>query len=184
MKRPVMIKYLLKDPDIGALAATSIFGVQHVCSKINPDDAKVIVEYGPGTGVFTNYILKNFNHIEKFILIEKNKDFYNLLKKTIVDKRVCIFNDSAENILDILHHHYRETKVNYIISGIPFSYFDESVRLRILINTREALVESGKFLIYQYRRLIYKYLSELFSHVTYEREIRNFPPLFICEAIK
>ena len=34
------------------------------------------------------------------------------------------------------------------------------------------------------RRLIYKYLSEIFSHVTGDYEIYNFPPLFIYEAIK
>ena len=75
----------------------------NICSKINPSDANVIVEYGPGTGVFFDYILKNFtHHIKKFILIEKNKDLYNYLRNIIRDKRVCIFNESTENVLDIL----------------------------------------------------------------------------------
>ena len=78
MKRSAIIKYLLKDQDIGAMTATSSFGVQHVCEKINPQDAQIIIEYGPGTGVFTKHILKNYNSIKKFILIEKNKELYNL----------------------------------------------------------------------------------------------------------
>ena len=183
MKKPPMIKYLLKDPDVGTMVATSKYGVQKVCSKIDPDNLKIIVEYGPGTGVFSKYILDKFNNLKKLILIEKNDDLYNYLKSTINDNRVHIFNDSAENVNEILKQ-FGNIKADYIISGIPFSYFDDDLKLRIINNTWKSLTESGEFLVYQYRKLIIRYLSAFFSQVKYEIEFRNFLPLFIFEAIK
>ena len=183
IRRPALIKYLLKDHDIGATVATSKFGVKKVCSKIDPLNSRVIVEYGPGTGVFTDYILSQFKNLEKLILIEKNKDLCNFLEKTIDDKRVYIFNDNAKNVSEILKQ-FGNIRADYIISGIPFSYFDDELKLKIINNTYNSLTNTGKFLVYQYRKLMMKYLLTFFSRVIFELEVRNFPPLFIFEAIK
>ena len=57
MSRASFVKTLFKDIMVGAVTPTSSFAVKNVCRKIDPAKARVIVEYGPGTGVFTQFLL-------------------------------------------------------------------------------------------------------------------------------
>jgi Phospholipid N-methyltransferase len=57
---------------------------------------KCIVEFGPGTGVFTREILKRLNDDAQIIIFETNPSFYQKLKSEIKDERALILNESAE----------------------------------------------------------------------------------------
>ena len=65
---------------VGALAPSSKFLVKKMCDKIDFSTAKNIVELGPGTGVFTEEILKRANPDCKIFVIELNTEFYEYLK--------------------------------------------------------------------------------------------------------
>lgn len=177
-----VFRNFLRDKNVGAITASSPFGVRKVCNKIDFDKRNVIVEYGPGTGVFTKFILKKMNPQSKLILIETNKHFIDELKK-IKDSRVRICNDSAENVEEVLRQ-CNEKTADYIISGIPFSFFDEALKKRIINNTHRALSKGGKCLIYQYSYHVKKYLQEYFDVIHHDFELLNILPLFILEAIK
>lgn len=181
------VKNFIRDKNVASITPTSPYGVEKVCRYIDFRTSDLIVEYGPGTGVFSNFLLKKMRDDSRLILIERNKNFDSILKQTISDPRVVIFNDSAENVLDMLRT-CQESEADYIISGIPFLLLSCELKIKILYNTHRALKKGGKFLVYQTcfqgDNILKKHLERYFSSVQSKFEIRNIPPLRIYEAIK
>jgi len=182
MKKANYIKLFLKDKMVAAVVPTSSFGVKKLCRAIDFKKDIVIVEYGPGSGVFTKYLLHNMNAESRIIAIESNSNFVNILKE-IKDSRLLVFNDKVQNLNEILEK-LDKPAIDYIISGIPFSYIKEDLKMRIIKNTYESLAKGGKFLVYQYSNHIKKYLSKYFQSINSTFEILNIPTLFIFEAVK
>lgn len=182
----VYVRNFFRDKHVSSITPTSLFGVKKVCSEINFDKTGLIVEYGPGTGVFTKHLLKNMNTDSRLIVIERNKNFNSILERTVRDPRITIVNDSAENVLDALSV-IADAQADYILSGIPFFWLRDSLKHRILYNTRSALKEGGKFLVYQTcfqtDQHLKVHLERFFPIVRTRFEIRNIPPLRIYEAV-
>jgi phospholipid N-methyltransferase len=179
------IKNFFKDQDVAAIAPSSSFLVRRVCKWIDFDEDQVIVEYGPGNGVFSEFILDRMTADSTLLLIESNPDFVETLEEmTAEDPRTIVVEDRAEHVVDILEVHGLE-EVDYIISGIPFSFLDATTTHDLLTKTREVLSEKGKFLVYQNYNHLEEPLREHFSEVTKEYEPRNIPPtMFAYEAKK
>ena len=181
------VKCFLRDKNVASITPTSPFGVKRVCKKIDFSQANVIVEYGPGAGVFTEYLLKKMRPTAHLVLIERNKDMYKCLTKEFRSERVHIFNDSVENVGALVNGQL-PGKPDYIISGIPFSYFDQQTRQEIIHQTHQILAENGKFLAYQtfYQKddHLFVHLEHFFRNVKSEFELLNIPPMRIYEAVK
>ena len=170
------IKNFLRDQDVAAIAPSSSFLVQRVCKWIDFDEDQVIVEYGPGNGVFSEFILDHMTPGSTLLLIESNPDFVETLKEmTADDPRALVVEDRAERIVDILDAHNIDA-VDYIVSGIPFSFLDTETKHELLIRTRDVLSEEGKFLVYQNYNHMEATLQNHFAEVTKEYEPRNIPP--------
>lgn len=181
------LKNMMKDKNIASITPTSNVGVKRVCSRIDFAKPAVIVEYGPATGVFTHYLLERLTADSNLVLIERNKEFADILKKTIDDERVSIYCDSAENVAEIVRGEQLE-QVDYVLSGIPFSFFTDELRDEIVKQTHAVLRPQGKFLPYQTffqkDKHLYDHLTRYFSEVKDEIYIYNVPPMRIYEAIK
>ncbi len=181
------VKNFLRDRQVASITPTSQFGVRGLCGTIDFKQTRVIVEYGPGTGVFTHYLLRNMRSDSKLIAIERNRDFGSFLKQTIHDPRIKIFNDSAENVIDTLSA-CKESAADYVISGIPFMWIPDDVKDKIIESTYKALKPGGKFLVYQTCLQLdchlKVHLEHVFGPVHARYEIRNFPPLRLYEATK
>ncbi|MGI2328364.1 class I SAM-dependent methyltransferase [Planococcus sp. YIM B11945] len=181
------VKNLIKDPNIASITPTSKMGVREVCSKMDLSKKVVIVEYGPATGVFTNYLLKRITKDSLIIAIELNANFVEYLDKNVKDPRLKVHHDSAENILGIIKQ-YGVEKVDYVISGIPFSLLDEETRETIVKRTSHAIKKGGKFLPYQtfFQKdtHLMNYLEDYFPRAHDQFFFRNIPPMRIYEAIK
>jgi len=181
------MRTFLKDKAVASITPTSPFGVRRVCNQIDFERSDLIVEYGPGTGVFTNYLLKNMKKSSRLILIERNRSFGSILKSKIKDPRVTIVNGSAENVLETLKAH-DESQADYILSGIPFLWISQESKEQILNNTYKALKNDGKFLVYQTcfqaNHHLKIHLDHFFPIVNTKFEIMNIPPMRIYEAIK
>ena len=170
------IKNFLQDPDVAAITPSSSFLVERVCKWIDFEEPVVIVEYGPGNGVFSEYILDHMTADSALILIESNPDFVEMLEEKTADHpRAVVVEDQAQNVKEILSDLGHE-EVDYIVSGIPFSFLDEEEKGALLRRTREVLAEEGKFLVYQNYNHLEDPLREHFAEVTKEREVRNIPP--------
>ena len=183
----VYIMNFIRDKNVASITPTSSVGVQKVCSKIDFNRQNLIVEYGPGTGVFTTFLLDKMGDASRLILIERNKNFSSILQNKINDPRVILVNDSAENVLETLRS-CKEAEADYIISGIPFSFLTSELKHKILYNTHRALKKGGKFLVYQTcfqtNNHLKVHLQQYFPTVNSKYELLNIPPLRTYEAIK
>lgn len=181
------VKCFLRDKDVASITPTSPFGVKRVCKKIDFTRANVIVEYGPGDGVFTEYLLKKIRPSAHIVLIERNQDMFKCLTKAFRNERVHIFNDSAENVGALVNGQL-PGKPDIIISGIPFSNIDHQARQDIIRQSHQVLAENGKFLAYQtfYQKdeHLFVHLKQYFRTVKSEFELLNIPPMRIYEAVK
>ncbi len=179
------IKNFLQDQDVAAIVPSSSFLVRRVCKWIDFEEDQVVVEYGPGNGVFSEFILDRMTADSTLLLVESNPGFVEMLEEwTSDDPRALVVQDRAERIVDILDEHDVDA-VDYIVSGIPFSFFDEGEREELLARTRDVLAEDGKFLVYQNYNHLEAPLRKHFSAVTKEYEPRNIPPtMFVYEAQK
>ena len=183
----VYLKNMLRDKQVASFTPTSIFGIKKVCDKIDFRKKNVIIEYGPGTGVFTPYLLDNLTPDSTLILIERNVEFVNILQNSFRDPRLVIYHESAENVVALLARSGLK-KADYIISGIPFSFLPHPLRNTIVKESAECLRPGGKFLSYQtffqLDKFLKDYLERHFKKVKTEFCIRNAPPIRIFEAIK
>ena len=182
-KNILFFKTFLKYPkEIGSITPSSKFLIHELLKNINFKNATCIVEYGPGTGCITLEILKKARKDAKIFCFEINKKLYTYLKENIKDERLIIFNDSAENIRKHLKK-YKISKVDYVISGMPFSTIPKNKKHLIIQETKSTLKTNGKFVIYQFLNNFRKYLYGYFPNISTRWIPLNIPPVFVyvCE---
>jgi len=181
----VYLKNLLADKYVASVTPSSRFAVNQVCGKIDFQKSRTIIEYGPGTGAFTVPLLERMRPDSRLIAIERNSNFFQILRREISDGRLELHNDTAGNVLQILGDS-GSVKVDCIISGIPFSMIPE--RDDILLKTFAALKPGGKFIAYQTffqpESCLRRPLRKLFPFVNCEYSYFCVPPLLIIEAKK
>lgn len=150
-----------------------------MADEINFNNAETIIEYGSGTGVFTSELIKRKNKNTTLILIEENKRFYEKLKnKYKKTTNTFIYNDSAENIIKILNSH-KLKEIDYILSGLPFTSFPESLTDKILTETKKALGKKGFFITFQYSLLKKRTFEKYLDIIKKSHILLNFPPAYI-----
>ena len=176
------LKNFIKDKDVASVTPSSKLLIKRVCGYIDFSKDNIIVEYGAGTGVFAKYLLNHLTPGSDLILFETNVDFYRKLQE-ICDPRVQVFNDSVEHVIELLQGKYLK-EVDYVISGIPFSFLDPESKISILMQTRELLRSGGKFLAYQTSGHLKDPLQEVFGNVSTELEFLNVPPMMVYESVK
>ncbi|MCG2610037.1 ribosomal RNA adenine dimethylase [Flavobacterium sp. SM15] len=167
---------------IGALSPSSSFLANKMLQPIDFSQSRCIVEYGPGTGVFTEKILQKLNSDSLLLAFEINNEFADDLKK-INDKRLIIINDSAEKIQQHLDLHNQKT-ADYIISSLPLAVLENDVVSTILYNSSKLLSEKGKFIQFQYSLSAKEQLETFFPNVEIGFTLLNFPPAFIYVCSK
>jgi phospholipid N-methyltransferase len=170
---------------VGAIVPTSMHAARAICARIDNSRPIVAVEYGPGNGVFTKALLDRLHPESLVLAIEVHRDFAERLERrfgtTAPDRaRLVIRHGDAANVNEYLADAGVKS-ADVIISGIPFSYLDDSVRRSIVARSHDALVPGGKFIVYQYTFKMCDYLAEQFD-VTPTRLLLNLPPLCIIEA--
>lgn len=178
------IKNFIKDRNVASITPSSPFVVKRVSRKIDFSKPAVIVEYGPGGGVFSRHFAERMTADSRLILIEQNDAFARSLRREFAgDERVRVIKDSAENVAEVMGREGVD-RAGYVVSGIPFSFFDDASRAYLLDHTYDVLGEGGKFLVYQHYNHMQEALQHHFDRVYTERELLNIPPLCIWEAVK
>lgn len=168
---------------IGSIMPSWRFLVKKIVRKINFSKDKVIVELGPGTGVFTYKIIEKLQKDTLFLVFELNETFYTKLKETINDERVILINDSAENISKHLMK-LGLKDIDVIISSLPLTNLDEQIKLNIIDSCHKNLKQIGKFIQYQYSSTAKDLLEKTFKKVLIDYTIINMPPAIIYTCYK
>ncbi|HYW35139.1 MAG TPA: hypothetical protein VE868_07025 [Balneolaceae bacterium] len=176
------LKSFFKDKDVASVTPTSRYCMEHVCRPIDFAQDITIVEYGAGAGVYAGYLLPKMTSGSRLIMFETNEHLFEQLQK-IDDKRAESYNQSVEFVDEIIEKSLIG-HVNYIISGIPFSFLDEETSLQILQKSRQILQPVGQFLAYQTSGHLKEPLHSVFGNVYTEWEWRNIPPMTIYKSVK
>ncbi|MBS3102246.1 SAM-dependent methyltransferase [Candidatus Woesearchaeota archaeon] len=181
----IFLSNFLRSPrEIAAVAPSSRYVVDKVISQIDFGKARLIVEYGPGTGILTKAILERLKPNGKLVCFELNSKFCRHLASSLDDPRLTIINDSAEKLDFYLDKLKIKAKIDYALSSIPFLLIKDRRKHSIIRKTKDSLGKNGKFIVYQqYSWHIRNYLSFYFKKISTGFEIRNIPPTFIyrCE---
>lgn len=175
-------EYIKDIRNVGAVAPSSRFLARKMVESVDFDTAKVIIEYGPGTGVFTAEIVKRMKPGTKLLALETNPAFYDNLQATYRDvEDVEIINASAEHISK-LHAERTLPTPDYVISGLPFAALPAQISAAILQETVDLLDGNGEFITFQYTLLKKKLLHSYFPDIQVTRELRNVPPAYVLRC--
>jgi len=167
----------LKHPRmLGSVIPSSRFTIEGLLKHVDWNRARVVVEYGPGVGTFTHHVLNRMRPDATLIVIEMNDDFVKYLRETIPDPRLHVVHGSAADV-DAELRKLGHDRMDYAISGIPFSTMPPEVRAEILKKTNAVLNPGGAFLVYQFAPSIGGHLEKFFGRVD-----RSFEPLNILPA--
>ena len=161
---------------LGSLFPSSRFLVERLLRKIDWNEARVIVEYGPGVGSFTAEILRRMRPDALLIVIETNPDFVDFLNCSFSDTRLRVVHASAAEVKRVLGEKGL-TRADFVISGIPLSTLQDREREEILRNTHQVLRPGGALLVYQFSTRALPDLRRIYSRVT-----RSFEPFNLLPA--
>lgn len=176
-------QFLRSPKSVGSVIPTSQAAIHALLAPIDWDRCRTIVEYGPGTGVFTRSILARAHPELRLIAIDPNPVFIDLLRETLPDPRLVPVLGSAEDVEAMLAAEGRET-ADFILSGLPFSTLPNGVGDSIMAATARALAPGGAFLVYQYSLFVLPMLKAHFGRVDVERAWRCIPPARLMRGWK
>jgi phosphatidylethanolamine/phosphatidyl-N-methylethanolamine N-methyltransferase len=163
---------------VGAISPSSKFLAKRMIASVNFDKARILVEFGPGTGIFTKEILKRMHADAILLVFETQKSFCDRIENEIKDKRMILINDSAEKIGEYLNKNGFES-AEYIISSLPFTVIPSQIKNAILNQSVKFLANGGYFLQFQYTLNAHKLLKSKFKTVKLDFTPMNIPPAFI-----
>jgi phosphatidylethanolamine/phosphatidyl-N-methylethanolamine N-methyltransferase len=178
-------QYLSQPTVIGAIAPSSPFLAEAIVKDLGLETADAVLEYGPGTGVFTEQILRRLKPAAKFAAIELNPQFAARFKERY--PKVRLFEDTVANVRAICDQAGMRT-VDCIISGLPWAIFPESVQKQCLDEMMHVLTPGGRFVTFAYlhglalsgARRFADVLPKYFGSVSKSSVVwLNLPPAFV-----
>jgi len=163
---------------VGSIIPSSRFLSKKMLQPIAFERAKVIIELGPGTGVFTKELLRRTKPHTQLIVIELNDAFYEALQAKIKAPNLHLIHGSADQITQTLQR-LNLPKADYILSSLPLSNFPAALRNTILDEVKNNLQDNGKLIQFQYSRGLQKLYGNFFKEVKIDYTALNLPPAFI-----
>jgi phospholipid N-methyltransferase len=177
-RRSFLREFFKANRMVGSVLPSSRFLSGKMLAPIDFSKSKVVVELGPGTGVFTKALLKAMPQDSQLLVIELNEAFFKNLEKQIQAPQLKLIHGSATEIKDYLNA-LGIDKADYIVSSLPLSNFPKELRDQILTSCISSLQSDGKFIQFQYSRGLKKLYGKYFSKVSIDYTVLNFPPAFI-----
>ncbi|MCB0477677.1 MAG: ribosomal RNA adenine dimethylase [Crocinitomicaceae bacterium] len=174
-------EYLSEKKVVGAVAPSSRFLCNKMLAGIDFDQDLVIVEYGPGTGVFTDEIIKRMNSNSVLYVFELNEVFYDALAARIKDPRVKIFHDSAskaEEFLNLDNYHHADV----VLSSLPLAVIPQPIKKEVMRVSEKLLADQGIYVQFQYSLNAKKLLKKHFRNMKISFTAINLPPAFVYQC--
>lgn len=180
MKPNFIIEYIKHPETIGAVAPSSQHLAKSMVKNIDFLNCSVIAEYGAGTGIFTAEVIRNRKRGTKFLVIEQNERFYNILRRKFgkCHDVIIIKGDAAK--LKSYMQRYNINSIDYVISGLPFTSLPSAISKKILISTKRLFAENGgKFITFQYTLFKKKLFERFFNVCDINYVMLNLPSAFV-----
>lgn len=175
----------------GAIAPSSSVLARGLVEAGGVGKAGVIVEYGPGTGAITEVILQKKRSDAHFMAMEVNHQFVEATRKRCPE--AIVHHDCAQNTRRYLEE-AGHAHCDVIVSGLPWSVFDDALQDTILASAYDVLRPGGRFVTFRYpsspyiaagHRFFREKLPARFEKLHPEVRVwRNLPPSVIFCAEK
>lgn len=184
-RRQFLSQFIEKPFMIGAVAPSSPRLAREMIRGLDLGSAQAVLEFGPGTGAFTDAILPRLGPRTKFIAIELNAGLAEAFRKR--HPGVNLVNDSVEKVRRICDQAGID-RVDYIVSGLPWASFPHDLQDRVLDAIGQVLRPGGTLVTFGYHigtllpagKRFYKELPKRFAKVERSGIIwANVPPAFL-----
>ncbi len=125
---------------VGSVIPSSRWLSRAMVKQLCPHPDEVLLELGPGTGVFTQALLDHGMPPEKLLLVELDPKFSELLRKRFPRVRVC--EADVATLPEILRNE-GVGPVRQMLSGLPFRSMPPALRHRIGEAVAKSLAGGG-----------------------------------------
>lgn len=180
------LKEFVKHPTkVGAIAPSSPGLVDAMVDWFDWDEIRSVVEFGPGTGVFTSSIIRRCHQDAKFFAVERSAEMAEIARQRCPD--ATVFEDSATN-LDQLCDQVGIDQIDAVICGLPWASFPESLQQEIMETMISRMRPGAKFATFAYwqgvvlpaGRRFSRRLRSSFQTVERSQTVwKNLPPAFV-----
>ena len=177
---PPFVEEFFRNPaTVGSLVPSSRELTDKVMEPINFATARCIVEYGPGTGVFTDVIMQRRKAETVVVLVEVNRRFSKQLQERYSGQpNVHIVHGSADETGQHLQA-CGAPAPDYVVCGLPFSSLPRRLGWRILEHTQQLLEPAGKLILFQYSLQNKKLFGKFFHLLNHTHVLLNLPPAHV-----
>jgi len=180
------LKNFLRNPGkVGAIAPSSAGLVHMMVDWFDWDRIRNVVEFGPGTGVFTEAINERLHPDSTFFAIERSAEMAAATKQRCPN--VTIYEDSVTNVANLCEKESIE-KIDAVICGLPWASFSDSLQTEIMESMLGVLAPDVQFATFAYWQGVAlpagirfsRRLRQTFSTVQRSPTVwRNLPPAFV-----
>lgn len=180
-------RQLFRDSSVASVSATTPYCVKQIAQCIDFENAKVIIEYGPGDGAVTEILLQRMNPSCRLFAIETNDYFVSKLEEQFKDRRLTVIQDSAVEITRIAHN-ININRADCIVSGIPCSFLTRVITEKLVCDSVNLLHDQGNLIVYQSltavatRHSLHRILARHFEEIKFQPLLLNIPPLYLLDA--
>lgn len=190
--RGFLAEFIRKPFEIGAIAPSSVHLARKMVEGVDFSKVKQIVEFGPGTGVFTQQIAARMSATTGYFAIEINALMVERYRARF--PRLRIHQDSVANVAGLCAQEgVKPGGVDAIFSGLPWASFPDALQDDTLKGVIDVLRPGGELITFGYHigtvlaagKRFYKRLPQVFSKVTRSEYVwRNLPPAFVVRCVK
>ena len=131
----------------GAVSPSSRELAQRMVREIDPDQPGVVVELGPGTGVFTRALVARGVDPARLVLVEANPKFCRMLKRAFPQAQ--IIQGDAYRLREHLMH-LNAGRLAGVITGLPLFTQPLAQRVRLINDCLEALAPGNPIVQFSY----------------------------------
>jgi phospholipid N-methyltransferase len=180
------LKTFLRHPtQVGAIAPSSPSLVRVMVDWFDWQNARSVVEFGPGTGVFTQAIQSKLHADAKFFAIERSSELAETTRQLCPG--VTVYEDSVTNVAELCARESID-QIDAIVCGLPWASFSDTLQSEIMETMLARLRPGGQFATFAYwqgiilpaGRRFSSRLHQSFSSVEKsETAWRNLPPAFV-----
>jgi phosphatidylethanolamine/phosphatidyl-N-methylethanolamine N-methyltransferase len=186
----VLGEFVRRPVSVGAVAESSRRLAELITEQADLGHASVVVEFGPGTGAFTEVILRKMRPGAVFLAIEANEKFVAATKRRCSE--ATVIHDTAASVRKYLEACGQQS-CDCIVSGLPFASFSPALQDDIIAAVVDVLKPGGRFVTFAYvggaawplGRRFRRQLQAAFPDVTLSPTVwTNLPPAFVYRAIR
>jgi len=175
-ERGTFLRSFLAHPrEVGAVLPTSRRAVCDMLDLARVEDARLLVEFGAGSGVYTRELLRRMSPDARLLAFEVDRQLATALEAEIDDPRLELVTASAEDV----RRHLEGARVDILVSALPFTSLPTAVRRRVLDVSPGILAPHGVMLVLQYSPLVQRDLERRFASVERRLSPLNMPPAFL-----